>query len=252
MNFEFRVTRALDAACDAALALLYPAGCAACGARPVERRADFPACARCWSETRIFTARDALCRKCGATAPTDLVGEWKESVRCGRCDAEEFTAARACGAYEGALRAAVLGLKREPHAGRRLAELLAETCARQPLARASRVLPVPLHPTRERERGFNQAAVLARAVSARTRLPLDEGSLVRVAHSARHRAGMDSRGRRESVAGVFAVSRPRLVAGESILLVDDVLTTGATVSACASVLLAAGAREVLVVTVARA
>ncbi|HEX5707797.1 MAG TPA: phosphoribosyltransferase family protein, partial [Pyrinomonadaceae bacterium] len=74
----------------------------------------------------------------------------------------------------------------------------------------------------------------------------------RTGHAARHRTGMDARGRRESVEGVFAVTRPRLVSGESILLVDDVLTTGATVSACASALRSAGAREVLVLTIARA
>ncbi|HEX5709459.1 MAG TPA: double zinc ribbon domain-containing protein, partial [Pyrinomonadaceae bacterium] len=159
------MTRTLNLICDAAMALVYPAACAACGAALVEARADFPACARCWSETRVFTERDALCGKCGAPAPTDVGGEWAETLRCGRCDAEDFTAARACGVYGGALRAAVLSLKREPHVGRRLARLLADACARPPLDRATRVLPVPLHPAREGERGFNQASILARAVS---------------------------------------------------------------------------------------
>ncbi|HVG28613.1 MAG TPA: phosphoribosyltransferase family protein, partial [Pyrinomonadaceae bacterium] len=119
-------------------------------------------------------------------------------------------------------------------------------------AAAPRVVPVPRPPARERERGFNQAARLARAVAARARLPLDEWSVRRTRHAERHRAGMDARARRETVADAFEVVRPRLVGGESVLLVDDVFTTGATVSACAHALMAAGAREVFVLTVARA
>lgn len=173
-------------------------------------------------------------------------------MRCRRCDAEEFTAARACGLYEGALRAALLGLKREPYVPARLAALLRGAAVRAPLDAATLVMPVPLHPSRERERGFNQAALLALAVSKGTGTRLDEWSLARVLHSERHRAGMDARARRESVADSFAVARPRLVAGERVLLVDDVFTTGATASACARVLLAAGASEVYVLTAARA
>jgi ComF family protein len=174
-----------------------------------------------------------------------------EGVRCRGCDAESFTAARACGLYEGALRAAVLALKREPHVASRLAGLLHETFIRAPFGTATRVVPVPLHPERERERGFNQAAVLGRALAERAGLKTGEWSLARVTHTEKHRAGMDARARRESVEGAFEVVRPRLVEGESALLVDDVFTTGATASACADALRAAGAREVFVLTVAR-
>jgi ComF family protein len=173
-------------------------------------------------------------------------------VRCRRCDAWAFAAARACGPYRGALRAAVLGLKREPFVGTRLARLLAEAAAREPLSTATLAVPVPLHAERERERGFNQAALLARALTRRTLMDVDEWSLTRVSHSERHRAGVDARARRETVEGAFAVTRRRLVRGERVLLVDDVFTTGATVSACASALTEAGAAEVFVLTVARA
>ncbi|HWS56694.1 MAG TPA: phosphoribosyltransferase family protein, partial [Pyrinomonadaceae bacterium] len=129
---------------------------------------------------------------------------------------------------------------------------LDEARRRAPLDAATVVVPVPLHPERERGRGFNQAALLARALARRAGLPLDEWSLTRVAHTERHRAGMDRRARRETVEGAFRVVRPRLVAGRSVLLVDDVFTTGATASACAAALKAAGAAEVFVLTVARA
>jgi ComF family protein len=252
-------SRLLDAVCDAALALAYPRACAVCGAASVERRADLPACASCWDATRIFDADEALCQKCGAqslgrvsSACGAAALDATAASRCRRCEAEAFTAARACGPYAGALRAAVLTLKREPVVGRRLASLLAEAQRRPPLDAASLVVPAPLHQERERERGFNQAALLASAVSQLSRLPLDDRSLVRVIHTERHRAGMDARARRETVEDAFAVVRPRLVAGERILLVDDVLTTGATASACAAALRAAGAAEVFVLTVARA
>lgn len=242
----------IDAIADAALALVYPLRCAACGVAGVERRADVPACAACWNATTIFTGDETLCLKCGTPAQVELPPEVRERVRCGRCDADDYTAARAAGIYEGALRAAVLRLKREPHVGARLAELLAGVQRRPPLDAASLVMPVPLHAERIRERGFNQAASLARAVASRDRLRLDEWSLVRQRHAERHRAGMDARARRETVEDAFRVTRPRLVTGETVLLVDDVLTTGATVSACARALCEAGASEVFVLTVARA
>ena len=243
---------ALDKLCDAALALAYPQVCAACGARGVERRRDWPACAACWGETRLFGGAETLCWKCGAPAGGEVPEAKRPSVRCRRCDGECFTAARACGLYEGALKAAVLSLKREPYVPPRLVSMLREAAGRAPLDSARLVVPVPLHPARERERGFNQAALLARAVAKGAGLRLDEWSLARVLHSERHRAGMDARARRESVEGSFAVARPRLVAGECVLLVDDVFTTGATASACARALLGAGASEVHVLTAARA
>lgn len=247
-----RLTNTIEGLVDAALALVYPQGCAACGVREVGRRADWPACAACWAATHLFKGDETLCWKCGAPAGGEVPDEIKPTVRCRRCDAEAFTAARACGLYEGALRAAVLNLKREPFVPPRLARMLRETARRPPLDTATLVLPVPLHPSRERERGFNQATLLASSVATSVGLRLDTWSLARVAHSERHRAGMDARARRESVEDAFAVTRPRLVRGETVLLIDDVFTTGATAAACARALLDAGARAVFVLTAARA
>lgn len=235
---------------DASLALLFPQACAVCGAS-VERRADGVACAVCWRRTRLFTEADLICWKCGLLAAGTVPEDRRSQVRCRRCEAEHFTAARACGAYEGALRASILNLKREPHAAARLARILFECQQRFPLRTATRIIPVPLHPERQRERGFNQAEVLASALARLTGLRLDEWSLARKVHTERHRVGMDARARRESVEDAFEVCRPRLIDGERILLVDDVYTTGATVSACALALKLAGAQEVFVLTVAR-
>jgi ComF family protein len=143
-------------------------------------------------------------------------------------------------------------LKREPRVARRLAVLLHEVRLRRPLDAADLIIPVPLHADRERERGFNQAVVIARELARLSWLPLDEHSVVRRLHTERHRAGMDAKARRQSVADAFAVRHRDLIAEKRVLLVDDVFTTGATASACAAALRAAGAGGVFVLTVARA
>ncbi len=243
-----------DVIFDSALALVYPQACAVCSAS-VEARADGAVCADCWRETRIFSKADLICWKCGALAVGAMRGAVSESKRtevfCRHCEGESFTAARACGVYEAALRASVLALKREPYVATRIARLMYEVQRLAPLNAATRIVPVPLHIERERERGFNQAAALGRALAKLSRLPFDEWSLTRTIHTARHRAGMDARARRETVAEAFEVQRPRLVQGQRILLVDDVFTTGATASACASALKTAGAQDVFVLTLAR-
>jgi ComF family protein len=241
----------LDHLYDAALALVYPQACAVCAAS-VESRHDGVACASCWRSTRLFAEKDTLCWKCGLFTEAAVSQDRRMSIRCGECDDDVFTAARACGFYDGALRASVLELKRQPHVASRLARLMLATQQRPPLSSANLIIPVPLHSERERERGFNQAALLARELARLSQLPLDEHSVVRRVHTERHRAGMDARARRESVAEAFAIRHPELVAGQRVLLVDDVFTTGATVSACAAALKDAGAEEVLVLTIARA
>jgi len=93
--------------------------------------------------------------------------------------------------------------------------------------------------------------VIAACVARELRLPLDEVSLVRTGLTDKHRAGMDAKGRRETVREAFHVRHPGLIKEEDILLVDDVLTTGSTVSSCGEELLSAGAKSVYVLTVAR-
>ena len=247
MNLALSIASSLY---DAALALVYPQACAVCGGS-VESRHDGVACAACWQATRLFSDEDTLCWKCGAFSRASVSEDRRKSIRCGQCDEDSFTSARACGFYEGALRASVLELKREPHVAARLAHLMLAALQREPINSANLIIGVPLHPGRERERGFNQAAVLARELARLSHLPLDEHSVVRRVQTGRHRAGMDSRARRESVADAFAVRHAEAIAAKRVLLIDDVFTTGATVSACAAVLKDAGAQEVFVLTVAR-
>ena len=236
---------------DALLTLAYPQVCAICGCS-VEQREFGVACQACWNTTKIFTGEETLCWKCGVLAVAEVRSELREEVRCRRCDVQSFTAARAVGLYQGALRESVLLLKRQPHVSRHLEQLAIGAARRSPLNSSSRIIPVPLHAKRVRTRGFNQASIIAQVLSKSLRLPLDEVSLVRVSSTEKYRAGMDAKGRRDTVAGAFEVRHPRLVEDEEILLVDDVFTTGATVSACAEALLEAGAKSVFVLTLARA
>ena len=235
------LTRAAEYIYDVVLTLAYPQICVICG-NSVEQRRFGGVCEACWKGTRIFADEERICLKCGAP----------DQERCGRCEELAFTAARAAGSYEGALRESVLLLKRQPYVPPHVESLLTEVVRREPLSRSTRVIPVPLHPKRLRTRGFNQASIIGRTVSKVLKLPLDEVSLVRVSTTEKYRAGMDTKGRRDTVAGAFRVAYPRLIAGEDILLVDDVFTTGATVSACAEVLINSGAGNVFVLTVARA
>ena len=236
---------------DALLTLVYPQVCAIC-ARSVEQRKFGVACEACWNATKIFTGEETICWKCGAPALADVAPELRDEVTCRRCDLQSFTAARAVGLYEGASRESVLLLKRQPHVSKHLETLLVSAARRKPLNAGSLIIPVPLHDKRMKSRGFNQASVMAHSLSKSLGLPLDEVSLVRLSGTEQYRAGLDAKGRHDTVAGAFQVRHPRLVAGEDILLIDDVFTTGATVSACAGTLSQAGARSVFVLTIGRA
>jgi ComF family protein len=112
---------------------------------------------------------------------------------------------------------------------------------------ADLLVPVPLHPRRLKERGFNQALLLAKAFPDK---PLAREVLIRVRHTM-PQSGLNPKERRENVKRAFTAPRPEEIKGKSVLLIDDVYTTGATVRECARILRQAGALEVAVLTVAR-
>jgi ComF family protein len=174
---------------------------------------------------------------------------------CGYCrrGAFRFEKARSFGYYEGALREILQQYKYgglRPLAGP-LGDRLAQTLMRHRDSAWDMVLPVPLHRNRERQRGFNQAGLLAVRVGKLCGIPLGGRDCVRVRDTP-PQTGLRAAERRKNVRGAFAVPRPERVRGRRVLLVDDVLTTGATADACARALLEAGARSVWVLTLARA
>ena len=135
-----------------------------------------------------------------------------------------------------------------------LGRLLQQALARAPLSAEFLVMPVPLAKTKRRERGFNQAEAIAAAFVRRqrsARIELNTVSLVRTRETA-SQTGLTRRQRRLNLRGAFAVVQPGPIQGRTILLVDDVMTTGTTAGECARVLLRARAKQVFVATVARA
>jgi ComF family protein len=131
--------------------------------------------------------------------------------------------------------------------------MLRQTFAALPEAEAiESIIPVPLHPTRLTERGFNQAEVIARELASGAGLRVDRTALVRVKKTDRHRAGMGAQERARSLGGAFKVRASRLIEGRALLVVDDVMTTGSTAQEITETLLRASARSVHLLTLARA
>ncbi|MGH7497156.1 MAG: ComF family protein [bacterium] len=115
---------------------------------------------------------------------------------------------------------------------------------------ASVLVPVPLHPRRQRERGYNQSLLIARVLSAKWNIALEPG-LLRRTRFTQPQAQLNAAERAQNVNGAFAPMRADRIAGRTVLVIDDVITTGATVSACARALLQAGAVRVIAVALAR-
>jgi len=207
-----------------------------------------PVCPTCLTAPSAHSA-EHFCRQCKTpflnAFPLDLEG------RCALCraGARGFDAAYCFGFYEGPLRELIHLLKYDGM--KPLAGLLGEYLSRAlPLdEKFDAVVPMPLHWRRRFERGFNQAALLAKHLARRRRIPLLNA--VRRIRATQTQTGLTNAKRRENVRGAFRARRGQPLKGLRVLLVDDVMTTGATASACAAVLKRAGARSVTLLTLAR-
>ena len=251
-------------AAESLFAVLFPSDCRICGL-PLVRISRLPVCESCLEHVQPVEGR--LCSVCGERVLSPYAAGGPDgALVCPVCRRipPPFAAAVAYGSYEGGLRELIHLLK---YGGVRpaanvLGRMLAETICRLEFAATTQsvadhrivVIPVPLYKTRRYQRGFNQAELIARAalklIPKPNRFRLADNVLERQ-RDTHSQIGLTSHQRRENMRGAFVVRRTREVSGKEVLLVDDVYTTGTTVSECARVLRRAGASRVCVATVAR-
>ena len=233
---------------NAGLGLLYPEVCQLCGearATPAEGYV----CAGCRAKARFI--QQPFCQRCGRPFEGDITTQFE----CANCQEMEwhFESARSAVVARDPVLEVIHRYKYqralwfEPFLADLLIRAAVPVLGQQ---KPSMIVPVPLHPTKQREREFNQAERLARRLGAAMQIPVNNRLLRRVVPT-RTQTQLSRQERLANVRNAFAMRGGQRLNGERIVLVDDVLTTGATTSACARVLTAAGAGEVCVWTVAR-
>lgn len=229
--------------------LIFPSACRLCGGL-LDKPGERVLCGDCLAGLK--PARGPVCGVCGRPIASEVLSLHP----CGACRAvpPAFSRHRSAGEYAGRLREALLLFKfrkYKPLAGPLAAFAAAAVPDGAGLWGEGVLVPVPLHRKRRRERGFNQAEALAVALGRMTGRPVETRALRRVADI----PPQTTMGRAERIAnvrGAFRVVRPERIRGRSVVLVDDVFTTGSTLGECARVLREAGAADVRALTLARA
>lgn len=233
---------------ESALGFIYPNVCQACEKQAASAREGY-VCAECWKDIQFIVP--PFCRRCGLPYEGDITTEFQ----CGNCHDVElhFDYARAAVAAKSVVREVIHRFKY--HQSLWFEPFLSDLLIRQaaPALAGSEwnlLIPVPLHPVKQRERGFNQAQHLARRLSQATGIPADNRLLQRV-EPTRTQTQLSRSERAANVFHAFAIRTGQVLARKNVVLVDDVLTTGATTNACARILRRNGAEKVCVWTVAR-
>ncbi|MBS3818209.1 ComF family protein [bacterium] len=227
--------------------IFFPSYCLLCSSF-LEQPKERVVCRSCWESLNFRLPSSCLC--CGRFFAPEV-----EPHFCSQClqNPPPFSLHLSCGEYKGKLKEIILLFKYRGYKllGRNLAYF-----ADQVLGNEKRlwwgtqvITPVPIHPRRKKERGFNQAQVLAKELSRYERIEFIKG-LIKETHSF-PQAGLSMEERSKNVKGTFSVKEGALIKGKVVVLVDDVFTTGATVKECSSVLRKAGAQEVRVITLAQ-
>lgn len=228
-------------------ALLFPSVCVVCR-EPLDLPLSGPLCARCLRS--LPRVEPPFCPRCGLPYEAGV-----EPGRCGPCRSQRrrFRRARAYSPFDEDVRRCLHALKYDGR--RRLARILGREASRRwivsgDLAGVEAVVPVPMSRKRRRERGFNQAELLARAIAGEARIALASRVLRKTLHRP-PQTGLSAAARRRNAARAYRAKLPPSLRGKVLLLVDDVFTTGATVDAAAGALLQGGAAAVDVLTIAR-
>jgi ComF family protein len=232
--------------------VIFPAPCRICG-EILENIGALPVCEKCWSE--FAAVPKPLCELCGRPFFVNTPDFAERIVLCRLCrrGTYAFDRARSYGIYNDAMHRAVLLLKHEEMApfGRWFARRITEVVQAHPEnLRADIVVPVPLHRARMRERRYNQAELIAAPLARLLRLPCKPRALTRI-RPRPDKLILSHSERWKSVQGAYEASPGANLKDQTVLLVDDVFTTGATLDACARALRKAGAAKVIGVTAAR-
>ena len=236
---------------DGFLNLIYPEACFVC-ASPTDRRQDCGLCDDCWRKVLELHIIDPICPFCGLPLHGLAPGSTSICLECMQ-KTPPYSGARSFGYYSMEIRQLIHELKFN---GRRnLVELMAPLLARTLFDSWRRedfdfITAVPLHPTRWRMRGFNQAELMARSLASMVGIP--EIKALRRVTDTRPQIGLSDTQRQENVCNAFRCAHPEKVTGKRILLIDDVMTTGATAAWASQALLDVGAEKVAVLTAARA
>ncbi len=232
------------------LDFILPTFCAYCGDRLGDSSVPY-FCSSCWNDFTLI--QEPVCSCCGKPFESPEALTHSPDHECGACRREHpfFDQSLSVGYFEGSLREAIHQFKYRPC--RSLGKPLGQWMRRniRLVSDIDLLMPVPLHARRLKKRGFNQALMLAFQISKECKIPLSYDNLVRTKHT-KPQVELSSDERIKNVAGAFDLRKPVLLQDTRILLVDDVLTTGATMNECARVLKNAGAGQVTALTLARA
>ena len=233
------------------LNFIFPPFCASCHQKILQPGSGL-ICDSCWDSLERWDAQS--CQRCGALLPEQSGPALP--LLCSKCRIPDWACAdiRAIGPFKAPLADAIHLLK---YSDRRSIVNKISLYMGQSLAGAGQyqsadlILAVPLHPARKRERGYNQAQLLAQALGKLLNKPCPENIIARARHT-QTQTKLNKQQRLENVKDIFFVKKSELVKGKSVILIDDVLTTGATIGSCAGKLLEAGASKVLALTAAAA
>ncbi|GBE41463.1 MAG TPA: ComF family protein [Nitrospirae bacterium] len=219
---------------------LFPEKCPVCNENSSDHKTA-PICTVCWNSIQPYEG--PRCNRCGLPLNSD------SSIICGECIKDEpaYRSVRTFGLYKGPLKKAINLLKY--HNMKRLSKPLSEIILRMEIPQVDAVIPVPLYKDRLRQREFNQSALLAKFTARKSGASLIVDCLVKVKDTM-PQVGLSSRDRRKNLRNAFGVENKELIEGKVILLLDDVITTGATVRECSRVLKKAGAGNIYVIGLA--
>ena len=222
------------------LRILFPEICPVCK-KPSTDHVTAPICADCWQA--ISSYEGPACQKCGKPLVSDV------SIICGECleDEPAFEWVRSFGLYDGALKEAISLFKY--YGIRRLSRPLSEMMLKIRIPHTDAVIPVPLTRKKLRQREFNQAALFAKHIANHIGAKIILNCLIKIRDTA-PQVGLNAEERRKNIKNAFGIVDKEVIQGKSVILVDDVFTTGATIRNCAKLLKKAGAGEVYAVTLA--